>query len=83
MVSSRWDHATTVEAVVFDTRWGVQFTVKDLIWTDRGNPSSADYAAVDRALGGTNVLSRAYVFFNTRPVTQNDIIWIGRHAFSK
>jgi spore germination cell wall hydrolase CwlJ-like protein len=83
MVSSRWSHANTVEEVINDDKWGVQFTVRDRIWTDRGNPSSSDYAAVDRALGGSNVLSRAYVFFNTRPVTQNDVIWIGVHAFSK
>ncbi|MCL2662690.1 MAG: cell wall hydrolase [Oscillospiraceae bacterium] len=83
MVSSRWSHANTVEEVIFDDKWGVQFTVKDLIWTDRGNPSSSDVAAVDRALGGSNVLGRSYVFFNTRPVTQVDVIWIGLHAFSK
>jgi len=83
MVSSRWSHANTVEEVIFDDKWGVQFTVRDIIWTDRGNPSSSDTAAVDRALSGSNVLSRSYVFFNTRPVTQVDVIWIGRHAFSK
>jgi len=83
MVSSRWSHANTVEEVIFDDKWGVQFTVKDRIWTDRGNPSSSDFAAVDRALGGSNILSRSYVFFNTRPVTQNDVVWIGAHAFSK
>jgi len=83
MVSSRWSHANTVEEVVFDTKWGVQFTVKDLIWTERGAPSSSDYAAVDRALGGSNVLTRDYVFFAGTPRTQIDIIWIGNHAFSK
>jgi len=83
MISSRWSHANTIEEVIFDDKWGVQFTVRDRIWTDRGNPSSADYAAVDRALSGTNVLDRSYVFFNTRPVTQIDVIWIGAHAFSK
>ena len=83
MISSRWSHANTVEEVVFDTKWAVQFTVKDLIWTDRGTPSSSDYAAVDRALGGSNVLTRDYVFFAGTPRTQIDIIWIGTHAFSK
>jgi spore germination cell wall hydrolase CwlJ-like protein len=83
MVSSRWSHANTIEEVIFDDKWGVQFTVKDRIWTDRGSPSSSDYAAVDRALGGSNILGRSYVFFNTRPVTQNDVVWIGTHAFSR
>jgi len=83
MVSSRWSHANTVEEVVFDTIWGVQFAVKDMIWTDRGNPSSSDIAAVDRALSGSNVLSKDYVFFRGTPVTQIDVIWIGNHAFSK
>ena len=81
--SSRWNHANTVEEVIFDTRWGVQFTVKDLIWTDRGTPSSSDYAAADRALGGSSVLGRDYMFFATTPRTQNDVVWIGNHAFSK
>lgn len=81
--SSRWSHANTVEAVIFDTKWGVQFAVKDLIWTDRGTPTSADYAAADRALGGSTVLGSGYVFFATRPITQIDVIWIGNHAFSK
>jgi len=83
MVSSRWSHANTVAEVINDDKWGVQFTVKDLIWTDRGNPTTSDFAAVDRALSGSNILSREYVFFNTKPVTQNDVIWIGTHAFSK
>jgi len=83
MVSSRWNHANTVEEVVFDTKWGVQFTVKDSIWTERGTPSSSDYAAVDRALAGPNILSRDYMYFATRAITQNDVIWIGNHAFSK
>ena len=83
MISSRWDHANTVEAVVFDTRWGTQFAVKDLVWTDRGTPTSADYAAVDRALNGPNVLAKEYMFFRTTAVTQNDVVWIGAHAFSK
>jgi len=83
MISSRWDHANTVEGVIFDTRWGTQFTVKDLIWTDRGAPTSADYAAVDRALSGPNVLAKEYMFFRSTAVTQNDVIWIGAHAFSK
>jgi len=83
MVSSRWSHVSTVEEVVFDSKWGVQFTVKDLIWTDRGTPSASDFAAADRALSGPNVLSREYLYFNTRPVTQNDVVWIGSHAFSK
>jgi len=82
MVSSRWSHVTTVEEVVFDDKWGVQFTVKDLIWTERGTPSSADYAAVDRALSGPNVLTKDYMFFTSRPRTQ-DVLWIGNHAFSK
>jgi len=82
MVSSRWNHVTTVEGVVFDDKWGVQFTVKDLIWTERGTPSSADYAAVDRALSGPNVLTKDYMFFTSRPRTQ-DVLWIGNHAFSK
>jgi len=83
MVSSRWSHANTVAEVINDDKWGVQFTVKDIIWTERGNPASSDYAAVDRALSGSNILGREYVFFNTRPVTQIDVIWIGSHAFSK
>jgi len=83
MRSSRWNHANTVEEVIFDTRWGVQFTVKDILMTDRGNPTSADYAAADRALGGSSVLGRDYMFFATSPRTQNDVIWIGNHAFSK
>jgi len=83
MVSSRWSHATTVEEVVFDTKWGVQFTVKDLIWTERGTPRAADIAAVDRALAGPNILSKDYMFFAQRAITQNDVIWIGSHAFSK
>jgi len=83
MVSSRWNHANTVEQIIFDDRWGIQFTVRDLIWTERGAPSSSDFSAVDRALGGPNILSRDYLFFATRPITQNDVIWIGNHAFSK
>ncbi|MCL2628216.1 MAG: cell wall hydrolase [Oscillospiraceae bacterium] len=83
MVSSRWSHVTTVEEVIFDTKWGVQFTVKDLIWTDRGKPSTADFAAVDRALAGPNVLDKSYMFFAATARTQNDVIWIGAHAFSK
>jgi len=83
MVSSRWSHVNTVEEVIFDTKWGVQFTVKDLIWTDKGNPATADYSAVDRAFGGSNVLSKDYMFFASRAVTQNDVVWIGAHAFSK
>ena len=83
MVSSQWSHVNTVEAVIFDDKWGVQFTVKDSIWTERGNPSASDYAAVDRALGGPNILSRAYLYFGTRPVTEIDVRWIGNHVFSK
>jgi len=83
MVSSRWNHANTVEEVIFDTKWGVQFTVKDLIHTERGTPSSSDFAAVDRALNGPNILSKEYVFFALTPRSQIDVIWIGVHAFSK
>jgi len=83
VLSSRWNHANTVEEVIFDTKWGVQFSVKDNIWTERGTPSSSDYAAVDRALGGPNVLTKDYVFFALTPRSQIDILWIGAHAFSK
>jgi len=83
MISSRWSHATTVEEVIFDTKWGVQFTVKDLVWTDRGTPRAADYSAVDRALAGPNVLSKDYMFFNMSAGNHTDVLWIGLHAFRK
>jgi len=83
MISSRWNHANTVEEVIFDTRWGVQFTVKDLVWTERGTPRAADYAAVDRALAGPNVLSKEYMSFSMSAGNKVDVIWIGLHAFGK
>jgi len=83
MVSSRWSHANTVEEVVFDTKWGTQFAVKDLVWTDRGTPRAADYAAADRALSGPNILSKDYMFFAMSAGNHTDVLWIGIHAFRK
>ena len=83
MVSSRWSHANTVEAVINDNRWGPQFAVAGNIWTDRATPTSAEWTAVDNALNGPNVLGMDYFFFRKTPVTENEIVWIGVHAFSK
>jgi spore germination cell wall hydrolase CwlJ-like protein len=83
MVSSRWNHVSTVEEVIFDKKWGVQFTVSGMIWGDRATPTSADFTAVDNALNGPNILSMSYLYFNSSPVTQTDVVWIGSHAFSK
>jgi len=83
MISQRWSHVTTIEEVIFDNRWAQQFTVSGMINTDRATPAAADLEAVDSALSGPYVLETGYYFFNSRPVTQNDVIWIGMHAFSK
>jgi len=83
MISQRWSHVTTIEEVIFDNRWTQQFTVSGMINSDSTTPTDADFAAVDSALNGPYVLESNYYFFSMRPVTQNDVIWIGIHAFSK
>jgi len=83
VVSSKWNHVSSVPEVINDQTWGPQFTVAGSIWSDRASPGAADYAAVDNALGGSNVLSSDYLYFGSNPVTENDVVWIGNHAFSK
>ena len=76
LISERFQD--TVHDVIFAQG---QFAVASYIYT--GTPTETQHRAVYAALYGEPVLSEDYVFFNTHPITQRDVVWIGNHAFSK